>query len=45
MTQMLELSDREFKIMINMLKALVENVDSMHEYQRDGNYKRNQMEV
>lgn len=29
---MLEFSDREFKIMINMLKVLVENVDSMYEY-------------
>lgn len=29
---MLEFSGREFKIMINMLKVLVENVDSMYEY-------------
>lgn len=30
MTQMLELSDRKFITMINMLKTLMENVDSMY---------------
>lgn len=31
-TQMLEISDREFKMtMINMLKALTEKVDSVHD--------------
>ena len=33
MTEMLELSDREFKItMINILKVLMKKVDNMQEY-------------
>lgn len=36
MTQMLEQSNKNFKIaMINMLLALVENVDNMHEKMRN----------
>lgn len=46
MTQVLELSDREFKMtLINMLRALMEEVDNMQEQtgdikQRDGNPKK-----
>ena len=40
MTQVLEISGKEFKITIKMLKALVEKVNKIHEQQRDRNYKK-----